>query len=56
MNKKEIEQLKNNLEVMTTDELVNIIIEQDQKISLFETDLSKYEEKERNNHKQGKAE
>ena len=27
---------------MTTDELVNIIIEQDQKISLFETDLSKY--------------
>jgi hypothetical protein len=49
MTKKEIKEYKEGLEVMTTDELVNIIIEQDKRLAL-------YEEKERNDHKQGKAE
>jgi|5B_taG_2_1085324.scaffolds.fasta_scaffold126772_1 hypothetical protein len=49
MTKKEMKQYKHGLEVMTTEELVNIIIEQDQRLAF-------YEEKERENIKQGKAE
>lgn len=44
MNK---EQLRQGLEVMRTDELIDIIIEQDRKIMI-------YEEQERKNTKQGK--
>ena len=49
MTKKEMKEYREGLEVMRTDELVGIIIEQDKRLAL-------YEEKERNNHKQGKAE
>tara|TARA_R100001591_G_scaffold9433_1_gene16044 strand:+ start:770 stop:919 length:150 start_codon:yes stop_codon:yes gene_type:complete len=49
MTKKEMKEYKKGLEVMTTDELVNIIIEQDKR-------LISYEEKERHDYKQGKGE
>ena len=49
MTKKEMKEYKEGLEVMTTNELVNIIIEQDKR-------LTSYEEKERHNYKQGKGE
>tara|TARA_R110002012_G_scaffold55522_1_gene141744 strand:+ start:495 stop:650 length:156 start_codon:yes stop_codon:yes gene_type:complete len=47
MNKKEKQEYKEALEVMKTNELVNIIIDQDERLSI-------YEEKERDNIKQGK--
>ena len=49
MTKKEMKEYKEGLEVMTTNELVNIIIDQDKR-------LASYEEKERHDYKQGKAE
>lgn len=49
MTKEEMKEYREGLEVMRTDELVDIIIEQDKKLAF-------YEEKERNDHKQGKAE
>tara|TARA_R100000329_G_scaffold142849_1_gene126524 strand:- start:479 stop:628 length:150 start_codon:yes stop_codon:yes gene_type:complete len=49
MTKEEMKEYREGLEVMRTDELVDIIIEQDKRLAL-------YEEKERNDHKQGKAE
>ena len=49
MSEEEMKQYRYGLEVMTTDELVNIIIQQDQRLAL-------YEEKERENIKQGKGE
>ena len=49
MTKKEMKEYKEGLEVMTTNELVNIIIDQDKR-------LTSYEEKERHDYKQGKAE
>ena len=49
MEKKEMKEYKEGLEVMTTNELVNIIIEQDKR-------LTSYEEKERHDYKQGKGE
>tara|TARA_A100000172_G_C2948619_1_gene78272 strand:- start:11 stop:160 length:150 start_codon:yes stop_codon:yes gene_type:complete len=48
MNKKEKQEYKEGLEVMTTNELVNIIIDQDKRLTI-------YEEKERDNIKQGKG-
>ena len=49
MTKEEMKKYRYGLEVMTTDELVGIIIEQDKRLAL-------YEEKERENTKQGKRE
>ena len=49
MTKKEMKEYKEGLEVMTTNELVNIIIDQDKR-------LASYEAKERHDYKQGKAE
>ena len=49
MEKKEMKEYKEGLEVMTTNELVNIIIDQDKR-------LASYEEKERHDYKQGKVE
>jgi|TARA_R100000084_G_scaffold28814_1_gene10455 hypothetical protein len=48
MTKEEMKEYRESLEIMRTDELVDIIIEQDKRLAL-------YEEKERNDHKQGKA-
>jgi len=48
MNKKEKQEYKEGLEVMTTNELVDIIIDQDKRLTI-------YEEKERDNIKQGKG-
>mgnify|MGYP003142398066 CR=1 FL=1 len=48
MTKKEIQEYREALEVMKTDELINIIIDQDQR-------LTYYENKEREDLKQGKA-
>jgi hypothetical protein len=48
MNRKEKQEYKKSLEVMTTNELVEIIIDQDERLAI-------YEEKERNNIKQGKG-
>ena len=47
--KKEKQEYKEALEVMKTNELVNIIIDQDERLAI-------YEEKERYNTKQGKGE
>ena len=49
MSEEEMKQYRYGLEVMTTNELVNIIIEQDKRLAL-------YEEKERENIKKGKGE
>jgi len=46
--KKQKQEYKERLEVMTTDELVNIIIDQDERLAI-------YENKERDNIKQGKG-
>lgn len=48
MTKKEMQEYREGLEVMTTDELIDIIIDQDQRLEM-------YEKKERENLKQGKA-
>ena len=48
-NKKEKQQYKQSFSVMTTDELMDIIIDQDKRLTI-------YEEKDRNNIKQGKGE
>ena len=49
MSEEEIKEYRYGLEVMTTNELVNIIINQDKRLAL-------YEKKERENIKQGKGE
>ena len=49
MKNKSMKEYKEGLEVMTTNELVNIIIDQDKR-------LASYEAKERHDYKQGKAE
>ena len=49
MNKKQKQKLIEDLEVMKTNELIDIIIDQEERLEI-------YEEKERENIKQGKAE
>jgi len=49
MTNKEKEKLIENLEVMKTNELIDIIIDQDERLAI-------YEERERENIKQGKGE
>ena len=49
MTKKEKEKLIEGLEVMKTNELIDIIIDQDERLAI-------YEERERENIKQGKGE
>ena len=49
MNKKQKQKLIENLEVMNTNELIEIIIDQDERLAI-------YEEKKRENIKQGKGE
>jgi hypothetical protein len=62
MNRKEKQQYKQGLSVMTTNELVEIIIDKDIIRSLVEIIIDQderltiYEEKERYNTKQGKGE
>jgi hypothetical protein len=48
MTKEEMQEYREGLEAMTTDELIDIIIDQDQRLTI-------YEEKERKDLKQGKA-
>ena len=48
MTKEEMQEYREGLEAMTTDELIDIIIDQDQRLTI-------YENKERENWKQGKA-
>ena len=48
MTKEEMQEYREGLEAMTTDELIDIIIDQDQT-------LEKFYKKERENWKQGKA-
>jgi len=49
MNKKEKQEYREGLKVMKTDDLVDIIIDQDKRLAI-------YEKKERENIKQGKGE
>ena len=48
MTKKEMQEYREGLKAMTTDELIDIIIDQDQRLTI-------YENKERKDLKQGKA-
>ena len=48
MTKEEMQEYREGLKAMTTDELIDIIIDQDQRLTI-------YENKERKDLKQGKA-
>ena len=50
-----MKEYREGLEVMRTDELVDIIIEQDKRLALYKKKIQLHLRRKRNDHKQGKA-